>query len=83
MTTMTIRAIYRNGVLRPETDLALPENTTVELEITPLLRASGGAASLFGAVPELATVTSEDIERIKRLWDRGVEKEVRLLDGHE
>jgi len=31
--TETISAIYENGVLRPLTPLALPEHTTVEIQI--------------------------------------------------
>lgn len=34
MTTITQRAIYRRGILRLDTPIDLPENTTVQVEIT-------------------------------------------------
>jgi predicted DNA-binding antitoxin AbrB/MazE fold protein len=36
MTTKTIQAVYKNGVLKPLAALDLPENTTVHLVVTPL-----------------------------------------------
>jgi len=33
METITVQAIYRNGVLRPKKKLNLPENSLVELKV--------------------------------------------------
>lgn len=84
MTTITQRAIYRRGILRLDTPIDLPENTTVQVEITlvsPDPTATG--SSLYGAFPELAVLTSDDFAWAKRLWEHGTEKQSRHLDGLE
>jgi predicted DNA-binding antitoxin AbrB/MazE fold protein len=35
MTTTTVRAVYQNGVLRPERPLPLAEGTPVDVMVTP------------------------------------------------
>jgi len=47
MTTITVQAVYRDGVLQPRTKLDLPENTPVQVQVTPL---PAGKESLFGAL---------------------------------
>jgi hypothetical protein len=83
MITTTIRATYRGGVLQPETELVLPENTTVELEITPLPQTPGPVEPLFGAFPALAELTDDDFAWARRLWEHGFQRELRLLDELE
>jgi len=39
--------------------------------------------TVFGAFPELATLTEEDFEWAKRLWEHGLAKQSRILDGLE
>lgn len=39
--------------------------------------------SLLGAFPELKEITDEDIEEAKKVWERGLEKEIRILEGDE
>jgi hypothetical protein len=58
----------------------LPENSTVELEITLVPQMPGTAESLFGAFPELSTLTDDDFAWARRLWEHGFERESRLLD---
>jgi predicted DNA-binding antitoxin AbrB/MazE fold protein len=60
MTSIIIEAVYRDGVLQPQTELDLPDNTSVLVEITPLPAKSIFASSLFGAFPELATLTDDE-----------------------
>jgi predicted DNA-binding antitoxin AbrB/MazE fold protein len=47
MTTITIQAIYRDGVLQPGSKLDLPDNTPVQVQVTPL---PTGKVSLFGVL---------------------------------
>ncbi len=70
------KAIYRDGVLKPETKLDLPENTPVEIQVVSLTSATQSkvTGSLFGAFPELATLNGDDFAWVKRLWDHGMEK---------
>jgi predicted DNA-binding antitoxin AbrB/MazE fold protein len=83
MKTITVQAVYRKGALRPKKKLDLPENTLVQVQVTPLKAAPVPAGSLFGAFPELKAITEEDISWIKRLWEHGLEKQMRILDGLE
>ena len=81
MTTFTIQAIYQSGVLQPKGKLNLPDNTPVQLQVTPLPITDAPTSSLFGAFPELVALTGDDLAWAKRLWEHGVEKQSRLLDG--
>ncbi len=81
MTTLTVQAIYRNGALELPDKLDLPENAVVQVQIIPLKAGSLPMASLFGAFPELARLSSETPESIKALTQASLEKLSRLLDG--
>lgn len=81
MTTITVQATYRNGVLLPDHLLDLPNNASLQLQVTVLPIAEKSARSLFGAFPELAGLTDDDFDWAKRLWSHGLEKEARSLDG--
>jgi predicted DNA-binding antitoxin AbrB/MazE fold protein len=70
MTTITIQAVYRNGVLQPESNLDLPENTAVRVEVTPLGETPPGQDTRFGALPELAQITEADMAWAKTRWSR-------------
>jgi len=48
-----VTAIYADGVLRPLVPLELPEQTEVEIEVKPIVRANGVAAS---AIDERARI---------------------------
>ncbi len=65
--TITIHAIYRDGVLTPEEKLDLPDNTPVQLQVTALPTTPVQGNSLFGAFPELAALTDNDFAGVKRL----------------
>jgi len=83
MTTITIPAIYRDGVLQPQVKLDLPENTPVQIQVqvTSLPASSAVAGSLFGRFPELAALNDDAFAWAKRLWEHSLEKQSRLLDG--
>jgi len=83
MTTITVQATYRDGVLKPQVKLDLPDNTPVQVQITPLPTGDTAPGSLYGAFPELAALTDDDVAWAKRLWEHGVEKQSRILDGLE
>jgi predicted DNA-binding antitoxin AbrB/MazE fold protein len=50
MTSITVQAIYANGLLKPTTRLNLPEGVTVQVQITVLPLASSGTPSAFGSL---------------------------------
>ena len=81
MGTITVQATYSDGVLKPRVKLDLPDNTTVQVQITPLVAADAATDSLFGAFPELAMLSDEDVAWARRLWDHGAQKQARILDG--
>ena len=81
--TITVQAIYRNGVLQPQQQLDLPDNTPVQVQITTLSATGASGGSLFGAFPELAALTADDFDWVKRSWERGLEKQTRLLSNPE
>ncbi len=83
METITIQAVYHKGVLKPQKKLDLPEDSVVQLQVTPLPAAKKRSESLFGAFPELAAVSDEDLSWVKRQWEHGLEKQSRLLDEIE
>jgi hypothetical protein len=80
MTTYTVPALYKDGVLRPETKLDLPDNTLVQIEVTPVAETPTLTGSLFGAFPELAAISDVDLEVTRRAWEGGLTKQAGLLD---
>lgn len=81
MTTITVDAIYRNGRLEPQVRLNLPDNTPVQLQVTLLPGSGAASGSLFGSFPELATLADGAFAWAKRLWEHGLDKQSRILDG--
>ncbi len=81
MTTFTVQAVYQGGVLQPKDKLNLPDNTPVQVQVTPLPISGAPTNSLFGAFPELAALTGDDFAWAKRLWEHSLEKQSSLLDG--
>ena len=60
--TMTILAIYENGVLRPTTPLALTEGETVHLAVT---RTKGAGPAIESIIEPKTPEEAEAIRRIK------------------
>lgn len=83
MDTTTVQAVYQKGMLKPKVRLNLPEGALVQVQVTSATAEGTPADSLFGAFPELATLTENDFEWAKRLWEHGLEKQSRILDGLE
>jgi predicted DNA-binding antitoxin AbrB/MazE fold protein len=83
MSVITVEAIYKDGILKPKTKLDLPDNTLVEVSVTPIPKPASRRRSLFGAFPELALLTEDEFEWAKRLWEHGLEKQSRILNGLE
>jgi predicted DNA-binding antitoxin AbrB/MazE fold protein len=83
MGTIITQAVYRKGVLKPKEKLDLPEDSLVQVQVTPITSKNPSPKSLFGAFPELATLSSEDINWVIRQWDHSTEKQSRILDGLE
>jgi len=77
---LTVTAVYKDGVLLPKVKLNLPDNTPVQVQVTPLPAGPASANSLFGLFPELATLTDDDVAWAKRLWEHSLEKQSRHLD---
>ena len=83
MTTITVQALYQDGVLKPKQKIDLPEETLVQVQVTPVEVVGTPSGSLFGAFPELAKITDDDILWVKRLWEHGLEKQFRISDDNE
>ena len=79
MTTITVDAIVTNGMLKPMTELNLPEGTRVRAELQPQSEIESHAASLFGAFPELAVLADDDFKSAKSSWESAVEKQAGIL----
>jgi hypothetical protein len=82
MTTFTVQAIYRDGVLLPATELDLPNNTAVQVQVTTQAPTTE-PGSLFGAFPELAALTDADLEWVSGLWDRSSRRRTTELGQSE
>jgi len=80
MATITVQALYHEGVLKPKQKIDLPEETLVQVQVTPVDAIGSLSGSLFGAFPELAKITHDDILWVKRLWEHGLEKQFRISD---
>lgn len=78
---MTIRAIYRNGILKPLEPLVLAENQAVELELTILPNSNATISTLFGAFPMLAALTMDDFVWAKHQLSQTLEKQSNILDN--
>jgi hypothetical protein len=74
-------AVFRDGVLKPTRKLKLRPNEKVKLHILRQDRApvSTGLGPLAGAFPELATLADKDITAGERLWEQGLERQLRRL----
>lgn len=79
MEMFTVQAVYKNGVFKPKTKLNLPENSVVEVDIRMEKRRDGVRSTLFGAFPELAAITDDDVSAAKGLWEKSLRKQARLL----
>jgi hypothetical protein len=83
MTTISLSAIYRNGRLELSEPLDLPDGTEVLVQVTLLDLATPNPSFAFGAFPELADITDEELEDVKKVWDRMVERQIRIITGLE
>jgi predicted DNA-binding antitoxin AbrB/MazE fold protein len=79
MNTITVSAIYRHGVFEPQKPINMAENAEVLLQITVLDQKLGKPGSAFGALPELAAITDEDLEEVKKIWDEMADEQIRKL----
>jgi predicted DNA-binding antitoxin AbrB/MazE fold protein len=67
MTTITVQATYRSGVLQPATRLNLPEGATVEVQITPTTSASTAKPTTFGSLAGIWEHLSEaDLDQMEQ-----------------
>jgi predicted DNA-binding antitoxin AbrB/MazE fold protein len=83
MTIIRIQAVYTKGLLKPATQLNLPEGAKVEVQISELPTAIPVSGSLFGAFPQLGLLNDDDVAWAKRLWEHGIQKQSRLLDERD
>ncbi len=65
MTTITIQAVYRGGVLQPAAQLNLPEGAMVEVQITPVT--SPAKPTAFGLLAGIwSHLVEADLEQIEQ-----------------
>jgi len=74
----TVTAVFQDGVLKPTRKLKLRPNEKVKLHILRQHRATEptGLGPLAGAFPELAALADKDLAAGKRLWQRGLERQL-------
>jgi predicted DNA-binding antitoxin AbrB/MazE fold protein len=75
----TVTAVFQDGVLKPSCKLKLRPNEKVKLHILRQDRAtvSTDLGPLAGAFPELAALAAKDLAAGKRLWEQGLERQLR------
>lgn len=73
---LSIEAIYQDGVIKPLAKLELPENERLKVEITCFPEK---VISLRGIWKDVGTVSDEEIEEAKKLWGKGLKKQLRML----
>ena len=73
MEPIFVHAVYQDGVIKPAEPLNLADKARIQLLILPDAPASEKqpAGALFGAFPELATLSDGDFAWAKRLWEHG------------
>jgi len=79
MEIITVQAVYEKGVLKPKKKLELPEHSVVEIRVKPTKQKRSSKKSLFGAFPELAAITDADMRNVKKQWNKGLQKQTRIL----
>ena len=80
---LTFQAVYQKGVLKPKIKLDLPENTVVQVQLLPASAERKVPDSLFGAFPELASITEDDIQWAKSLWNDSAQKQRRIVENRD
>ncbi|MBT9132419.1 MAG: hypothetical protein DDT32_01084 [Syntrophomonadaceae bacterium] len=81
-----IDGIYQKGVIKLLDKVDLEENEQIRIAVFKRqAKGIGESRSLFGAFPELRGLTDEDedIEEVKKVWERGLEKQMRILEGDQ
>jgi predicted DNA-binding antitoxin AbrB/MazE fold protein len=79
MNTITVSAIYRHGVLELKQPLDVPENTEVIVQVAVQGQVEPKESFAFGAFPELTAITDEELEDVKKVWDRMADKQNRKI----
>lgn len=80
--TVTIEAMYIDGVLIPQGTLDLPENMTYQVQIVSVVKEKPAAKTLFGAFPEL-TAIADGVDDVKQLWRDSVDKQITAIQSKE
>jgi len=86
MTTITIQAVYRGGVLQPVAPLNLPDGARVEVQITPVTSpakptAFGSLAGIWSHLPEAAVEQMEQaVADARRQSAEKIERLAREVD---
>jgi len=72
-----IRAVYSGGVFKPLVKVNLPEGEKVEIEIKEQkLKKITSLRGIWRGIQ----INEEEIEKVKHIWDKGVENEVKGLE---
>ncbi|MEW6041219.1 MAG: antitoxin family protein [Elusimicrobiota bacterium] len=72
-----IEAVYSNGVFKPLQKVNLSDGDTVEIEIKG--KKTKKIISLRGIWKGIQ-ISEGDIEKAKRMWEKGVEKQIKILE---
>jgi len=72
-----IRAVYSGGVFKPLVKVNLREGERVEIEIK---EQKAPKIISFRGIWKGVQINEKDIEKARRIWDKGVENEVKDLE---
>jgi predicted DNA-binding antitoxin AbrB/MazE fold protein len=76
-----VTALFQDGVLKPNRKLKLRPNEKVTLQVFRQVKGptTGKLGPLAGAFPELAALSDEDLTVARRIWNRRLKKQLRML----
>ena len=72
-----IEAVYSDGVFKPLAKVNLPDGEKVEIEIKE--KRAKKIISLRG-IWKGVQISEEDIEKAKHMWEKGAEKQIKILE---
>jgi predicted DNA-binding antitoxin AbrB/MazE fold protein len=73
-----IETVYTDGVFKPLEKVSLPDGEKIEIEIKE--KKAKKNISLRGIWKGIQ-ISEEEIEKAKRMWEKGAEKQIKILEN--
>jgi hypothetical protein len=87
MATKTVRIRVHEGWIEPLEEFPLPPGSEGSVTVADvgeeLVSAPKALETLFGALPELAAITDEDVADAKKLWGCAADKQAAHISGND